>query len=811
MPGLVLASRRWMIGSDDFIIPGSFLLLAHLIWIAIYASVCVRNGTIFLHQNCPSELTYHMLGQLLLIIACMFLEGCIIRVSFRGSILVTKPRSPLAYLIYIRFALFVIQVFWEIYGLVILLNSHVMANCAPYIKDIIVSLKIYDSLVWLMVVSVMWCSFDPAGRSWVKMKKFQDSLKDKNSKYKYRRSRNSQRNWRHREAIREYEKTWDNRCRKFCCIINLKSPRENSLAEIAKLLSEFFRDLDVVPSDVIAGLSLIRVKQKATRHDRVKQTEENVYQFISGAAITSETNFLDLTHPLVVQEVFNLIHYMQYSLAIYGWPMFIMANSPADWCKLLKHVQCANSPFCCCRCVTQSEPHLERSSNTVVEDYFLDSSQNDMGDNCCLCNRAAIKQTCIDHNYRIIYITYHVAVEKPAFFVAVDYDKMAIVITIRGTSSLYDVLTDLNAEHEILPMDPPNDEWFGHKGMVAAANYIRNKLSEKRILEIANEDLRAKESKTNSFQYPIIVVGHSLGAGTAAILAILLRQFYHNVVCFAFAPPGGLLSEAAAEHSKDFVISIVLGKDIVPRLGLHQMEKLRFDLISAIKQCEMSKWAIIAKSCCFGKKQLSTEEFAREFHMDLGNGDTSNVITTDEFKNLSIHPNDASISLTVHTPLYPPGSIIQLVRMHPKKSEKIIGKKKPITQAIWSDIRDFNEILISPTMITDHMPDAILEALKSLLTTTGPQKPQRSTDLNERQPSNTSSNDSESVPSKIIVETSFTDSYKTSGLGAYYDETRLRRLRSLVRKGHAPLATPETISLSSNTEPIVTVEKSTNG
>ena len=36
------------------------------------------------------------------------------------------------------------------------------------------------------------------------------------------------------------------------------------------------------------------------------------------------------------------------------------------------------------------------------------------------------------------------------------------------------------------------------------------------------------------------------------------------------------------EYSKSFVTSIVLGKDVVPRIGLHQLEALRHDLIYAI-------------------------------------------------------------------------------------------------------------------------------------------------------------------------------------------------------------------------------------
>ena len=123
-------------------------------------------------------------------------------------------------------ALFLIEVLWEVYGLIIVLNLTI--NCSLYVKEIIITLKFFDFFIWFSLICIIWCTFDPAGRSWVKMKKFQDSLKDKNPKYNYRRSKGSNRNWRHREAIREYEKTWNSRCRKFCCLLCVKNPREVS-------------------------------------------------------------------------------------------------------------------------------------------------------------------------------------------------------------------------------------------------------------------------------------------------------------------------------------------------------------------------------------------------------------------------------------------------------------------------------------------------------------------------------------------------------------------------------------------------------
>lgn len=70
-----------------------------------------------------------------------------------------------------------------------------------------------------------------------------------------------------------------------------------------------------------------------------------------------------------------------------------------------------------------------------------------------------------------------------------------------------DILTDLNAEGETLPLNPPREDWLGHKGMVQAAQYIFEKLDEEQLIERAKN--HNPERGTRDFQ--IVIVGHSLG------------------------------------------------------------------------------------------------------------------------------------------------------------------------------------------------------------------------------------------------------------------------------------------------------------
>ena len=108
---------------------------------------------------------------------------------------------------------------------------------------------------------------------------------------------------------------------------------QNSFADIAKLLSDFFRDLDVVPSDVVAGLVLLRRFQKIERELILKQVKNDIYEFLSGVPITPRTKFLTFTEDGDLDQFQSAIHYMFFALAAYGWPLYLV-NHSTGLCKL---------------------------------------------------------------------------------------------------------------------------------------------------------------------------------------------------------------------------------------------------------------------------------------------------------------------------------------------------------------------------------------------------------------------------------------------------------------------------------------------
>ncbi|KAI9029027.1 hypothetical protein CLU79DRAFT_524787 [Phycomyces nitens] len=153
---------------------------------------------------------------------------------------------------------------------------------------------------------------------------------------------------------------------------------------------------------------------------------------------------------------------------------------------------------------------------------------------------------------------------RPSYFVARDPSTDSLVLCIRGTMSAFDTMTDLVCEYE------PWKGGFVHKGMKSAAAWLFCHVAPQ-LVTYANE---------NSVS-ALYIVGHSLGAATAAILTIMLLDYIDEfpkdkdgnpfvIRCFGYAPACGL-SIDLSEGYKDYIQSVVFADDFVSKLSYGSM------------------------------------------------------------------------------------------------------------------------------------------------------------------------------------------------------------------------------------------------
>eukprot|EP01006_Ploeotia_vitrea_P054431 TRINITY_DN67886_c0_g3_i2.p1 TRINITY_DN67886_c0_g3~~TRINITY_DN67886_c0_g3_i2.p1 ORF type:complete len:449 (+),score=33.36 TRINITY_DN67886_c0_g3_i2:738-2084(+) len=157
--------------------------------------------------------------------------------------------------------------------------------------------------------------------------------------------------------------------------------------------------------------------------------------------------------------------------------------------------------------------------------------------------------------------------------------------------SLIDTVTDMAARTDELEINDLEKPVKVHLGILRAGRNVTQLIQANKILQSIFDD--PKYSK-----YSLVVLGHSLGAGAAVIVSLLLRQWEYVVSkriplhCYAYSPPA-LMSKEGADFCKNFVTGVVLYKDLVPRLSYVALEKWKDNMLKALARCKRSKWSII--------------------------------------------------------------------------------------------------------------------------------------------------------------------------------------------------------------------------
>lgn len=192
-------------------------------------------------------------------------------------------------------------------------------------------------------------------------------------------------------------------------------------------------------------------------------------------------------------------------------------------------------------------------------------------------------------------------------YVSIDHTVKAVVLTCRGTLGLSDVLVDLTCEYEPISVEggDPNASYLAHSGMLHSALRLRRESST--VHEVIKKALIDHPS------YGLIITGHSLGGGVAALLAVLCSirtenfleritnesmKINHPPITTKFVtsfrsgfPPGrpihsytygtpAVASLDLCQYTKGLVTTVCNGIDVVPTLSLGVLHDLKSIAVS---------------------------------------------------------------------------------------------------------------------------------------------------------------------------------------------------------------------------------------
>jgi hypothetical protein len=166
-------------------------------------------------------------------------------------------------------------------------------------------------------------------------------------------------------------------------------------------------------------------------------------------------------------------------------------------------------------------------------------------------------------------------VTLPRYFIALHRPTKSLVLAIRGSVAVRDIVTDLLCD------SVPFLHGAAHRGILGAAKTV-----------LADAAPRLAEQLQLHPDFRLVVTGHSLGGGCATLIALLLlsgmpslplqlsAEQRASLRCFAIAPPpvvGPASAFTAALLGFDpaqQIVALVNGDDVVPRLSFHSVSRL---------------------------------------------------------------------------------------------------------------------------------------------------------------------------------------------------------------------------------------------
>jgi hypothetical protein len=494
MPHLRYNGRLWRLSSDELFFPGLFAIISRIFWSTLLITTLAFAAPRL--SRCPngSGLLLYIYLSLAIFTLTILCEGCIVKKSLVGSIVETGKRE-VGIGKYLTAHLFLggAQFILGITGIFVTISrsSTVCVNDMRYTKHYDLALLSLITISQLVDIGALLCCC-----------------------YTFSASREGEES----HGDEHYAATLlEGRCKLAmrylqlcCCNLFGGSNIDEDLSTVARVLTNFFHHdgfLDVVPSDVVAGIMLVRIQQRARRQLYTSDvlnpiTPSASFMRIGSNPISPSTSLMRLSttsasssrhnileeardcegnerfcfdnmmlspHSITLRKALDrnvtadrdLIEsaakYSVYMIAIYTHLLALYMQPCTGLCGICysQFIIASQDSFvgenikrtACSHCVGCCCFSLYRAPSEVpFADTQSTSSFSIKGDNFCGTNHAGLVHLSKNVECQILYASYdNDTVAKP-FAVFLNHQQRSVVVAIRGSMSLEDCITDAIAD-----------------------------------------------------------------------------------------------------------------------------------------------------------------------------------------------------------------------------------------------------------------------------------------------------------------------------------------------------------------------------
>jgi hypothetical protein len=616
MPGIHIFNRILPLANDDFLINGIVNLIIQLVITLITLLIMLDSCQAYDSYLVP-QITISLIDA---VISCM-----VIHVSLKGSVSDSKPRESISAFILAGHFFILVHIANQINGIVLIHSNQICRSQFFAVLAILVYVLLLFFLISAMLSAITYYSAKELHRE-----TSHDHI--------------------HRHLTPLFLPT---------TYYNRESSKD-ILKEIALILTELFGESDLVVSDVIVGLLLVRKNHVYIEESTSEKVGNSKIKF--GPAYEYQNQSEYITNLKVISYV------SQYAEAMYGVPLRLYSKF-------------GFYTLCC--------PKREIISAIDAIERTMDDGMSKLL--CCLPGSWSTNTS--DHP-DLIYKSIKGRLFKSPFTISVDHRLNSIIISTRGTLSTTDLLVDLYIKEKEI-------KWFNgteqqscitHQGIYTVAENIYKEILANDIFQLI---------KTKYSTHSIICTGHSLGAAVSSLLAFLIKNEKqlvpnNNVIAICYGTPACIISKSGITYFESFCTSVVLGDDFITRLNPRNVHILKEKIIKEYNACVLRKSDLLA-SAVYNKIFTNSKRARR--------------VRSDCFEYEIEEPNVEGTFL--------PGNILHFQRVDDGNmgtSETELLDDQETFRPFWVDPECFGrEIVVSTSMAIDHMPHILGRVLRAMV------------------------------------------------------------------------------------------------